>query len=132
MTEPTETFALGPYTLRVIRKEIVLGERMRRTRTMPSGRSLAPRSRSRRICSNANSIASGKEGRAMSIDDIDLRELRAMWRRRRRAAEHVRKRIDPTGMTRPARSPEEHEWLREKGEESVFVEVERSDGNPPP
>lgn len=28
MTEPTETFTLGPYTLRVVRKEIVLGERI--------------------------------------------------------------------------------------------------------
>lgn len=67
----------------------------------------------------------------MSIDDIDLRELRAMWRRRRSAAERVRKRIDPMGMTRPARSPEEREWLRAKGEEGVFVEVERPDGKPP-
>jgi hypothetical protein len=38
----------------------------------------------------------------------------------------VRLRIDRGGMTRPARSPEEREWLRERGESSVFVEVERS------
>lgn len=65
------------------------------------------------------------------IDDLDLSELRAMWRRRRKAAERVRRRIDPTGMTRPARSPEEREWLRNMGRESVFVEIERPSRDSP-
>jgi hypothetical protein len=33
-------------------------------------------------------------------------------------------RIDPRGMTRPTRSPEERAWLEQRGEASVFVEVE--------
>lgn len=67
----------------------------------------------------------------MNLEEIDLSELRSLWRRRRRAADRVRKRIDPTGMTRPARSPEEREWLRERGEADVFIEVERADELPP-
>jgi len=43
----------------------------------------------------------------MSLPLIDLSELRMMWERRRAAAEPMRRRIDPRGMTRPARSPEE-------------------------
>jgi hypothetical protein len=58
------------------------------------------------------------------IDRIDLSELRAMWERRRRAAEEVRRRIDPTGMTKPARDPEEAAFLREIGKEGPFLEVE--------
>lgn len=61
----------------------------------------------------------------MGLEDLDLTELREMWRRRRAAAEAVRRRIDPTGMTRPARSPEERAWLEERGLQSVFIEVER-------
>ncbi len=56
--------------------------------------------------------------------DTDLARLRKFWRRRRAAAESVRRRIDPRGMTRPARSPEERDWLRDRGELSVFIEEE--------
>jgi hypothetical protein len=63
----------------------------------------------------------------MSLPVIDLTELRAMWERRRAAAEAMRRRIDPRGMTRPARSPEERSWLAQRGKASVFVEVERID-----
>lgn len=61
-----------------------------------------------------------------SVDEIDLSELRGMWRRRREAAAAMRRRVDPRGMTRPPRAPEEREWLRERGERSVFVEVEEA------
>jgi hypothetical protein len=61
----------------------------------------------------------------MALEDLNLTDLREMWRRRRAAAEAVRRRIDTTGMTRPARSPEEREWLAERGLESVFIEVEK-------
>ena len=58
------------------------------------------------------------------IKDIDLTALREMWERRRRAAAEGRARNDPTGMTRPARDPEEAAFLRETGQEGPFVEVE--------
>ncbi|HEU4456181.1 MAG TPA: hypothetical protein VFR81_24145 [Longimicrobium sp.] len=60
----------------------------------------------------------------IDIEKIDLSELRGMWDRRRKAAEEVRRRLDPTGMTRPARDPEEAAFLRETGQEGPFVEVE--------
>ena len=60
----------------------------------------------------------------IDIDKIDLSELRAMWDRRRKAAEKVRRRLDPTGMTKPARDPEEAAFLRETGQQGPFVEVE--------
>jgi hypothetical protein len=62
-----------------------------------------------------------------ALPAIDLTELRALWQRRRAAAEPMRRRIDPRGMTRPARSPEERAWLQERGEVSMFVEVERTE-----
>ncbi|HET9983150.1 MAG TPA: hypothetical protein VFQ38_06175 [Longimicrobiales bacterium] len=58
----------------------------------------------------------------MSVSDLDLTMLREMWARRRAAAAEVRHRIDPAGMTRPARTPEERAWLREHGGEGVFLE----------
>ena len=60
----------------------------------------------------------------MSKIKVTLAELREMWDRRRRAAEEVRARIDPTGMTKPARDPEEAAFLRETGQEGPFVEVD--------
>ncbi|MBB4638186.1 hypothetical protein [Longimicrobium terrae] len=60
----------------------------------------------------------------MKIDDIDISELRAMWAKRRAAAAEVRSRIDPTGMTRPARDPDERAFLRERGGLGPFVEVD--------
>jgi hypothetical protein len=60
----------------------------------------------------------------MKLDDIDLSELRAMWAKRRAAAAEFRARCDPTGMTRPARDPDEREFLRERGGLGPFVEVD--------
>ena len=56
---------------------------------------------------------------------IDLTELRKLWAERRAAAEPLRRRIDPTGATRPARDPDEAAFLKETGQEGPFVEVER-------
>ena len=57
-------------------------------------------------------------------DEIDLTELREMWRRSAAAVERIRRRADPSGMTTPARDPEEAAFLRETGQEGPFVEVE--------
>ena len=46
---------------------------------------------------------------------LDLTELRAMWEARRHAARDVLRRIDPAGMRRLVRSPEEREWLARHG-----------------
>jgi hypothetical protein len=61
----------------------------------------------------------------MDIDAIDLSELREMWRRREENAAAYRSRVDPTGMTRPPRDPDEAAFLKERGLEGPFVEVER-------
>lgn len=61
--------------------------------------------------------------------ELDLSELRIMWRRRREAASPMRNRIEPRGMTRPARSPEERAWLEERGETSPFSEVGSRQGD---
>jgi hypothetical protein len=61
----------------------------------------------------------------MDIKSIDLSELREMWRQRREAVASLRKRINPTGMTRPPRDPDEAAFLKERGLEGPFVEVER-------
>jgi hypothetical protein len=45
----------------------------------------------------------------------DLRELRRVWDERRRALAVILSRIDPTGMTRPARDPDERAWIEERG-----------------
>ena len=63
----------------------------------------------------------------MVTSDWDLSDLRETWQRRRKAAERVRKRLRPTGMTRPPRSPEEREWLSEREQLGPFVEVESDD-----
>ena len=60
----------------------------------------------------------------MNVNEIDLSAFRAVWERRRRAAAEVRSRTDPTGMTRPARDPDEREFLREIGGEGPFREVD--------
>ncbi|HEX9755653.1 MAG TPA: hypothetical protein VGA42_08080 [Gemmatimonadales bacterium] len=59
-------------------------------------------------------------------DDLDLTELRRTWDARRRAMREILKRIDPRGMTRPARDPSEREWLEREGREGGgwFVEDE--------
>ena len=60
----------------------------------------------------------------MNIDEIDLTELRRMWRRREARSADVRARTDPRGMTRPARDPDERAFLRSIGGEGPFTEVE--------
>ncbi|HEX6748449.1 MAG TPA: hypothetical protein VF092_14220 [Longimicrobium sp.] len=60
----------------------------------------------------------------MDIDDIDFSELREMWARHRAALVDLRKRINPTGMTRPARDPDERAFLAERGALGPFVEVD--------
>lgn len=56
-------------------------------------------------------------------DDIDLTDLQRDWARKREAMREILKRIDPRGLTRPARDSSEREWLRERGQ-STFVESE--------
>lgn len=59
----------------------------------------------------------------MSDIETDLAALRRVWEARRAAVKPILERIDPRGLTRPARDPEEREWLSLRGE-GVFVEDE--------
>lgn len=59
----------------------------------------------------------------MNDIDFDLTELRRMWDARRAAMRIVLRRIDPRGMTRPARDPDERTWLAARHEDG-FVEDE--------
>jgi len=56
-------------------------------------------------------------------DEIDLADLQRDWARKREAMREILKRIDPRGLTRPARDASEREWLRERGE-GTFLESE--------
>ena len=47
--------------------------------------------------------------------DIALRDLRCTWEKRRAAAQRILRLIDTRGMSRPARDPDEREWLNERG-----------------
>ncbi len=60
----------------------------------------------------------------MNIDDVDLSELRAIWKQRRENAAAYRARVDWTGATRPPRDPDEREFLRSRGAERPFIEVD--------
>lgn len=55
--------------------------------------------------------------------ELDLTELRRIWQARREAMRQILRRIDPRGLRRPARDPEERAWLAQRGE-SPFVEDE--------
>lgn len=66
----------------------------------------------------------------MSTMEEDLAALRETWRRRRAAAKAVRSRIDIRGMTRPPRSPEERDWLRQRGMGEAFTEIRPNEGTP--
>lgn len=55
--------------------------------------------------------------------DANLDELRRTWAERRALAAEVMERIDPRGMTRPARSREERVWLEAHGG-GTFIEDE--------
>lgn len=60
----------------------------------------------------------------MSDTSASLTELRKMWERRRANAASFRALVDPTGMTRPARDPEERAFLAERNGLGPFVEVD--------
>lgn len=61
----------------------------------------------------------------ISIDNIDFSVWDAERERQRVVVEQVKARIDIQGATRPARDPDEAAFLREIGQESPFIEVER-------
>jgi hypothetical protein len=56
---------------------------------------------------------------------IDFGEWNAQRARQRIDIEQVKRRIDIRSATRPARDPDEAAFLKEIGQESPFVEVER-------
>ena len=60
----------------------------------------------------------------MDINKIDWTDLREMWQRHRAAVADLRRRVDPTGMTRPARHPDERAFLAERNGLGPFVEVD--------
>lgn len=59
----------------------------------------------------------------MSDLTLDLTELRRVWEARRVAMREILERIDPRGLTRPARDADEREWLAGR-DESGFIEDE--------
>jgi hypothetical protein len=61
----------------------------------------------------------------MSTSEWDLAAYEKIWEARRRAVAQVVKRTDRTGMTRPARDPEERRWLASRGE--LPCEIEATD-----
>jgi hypothetical protein len=58
------------------------------------------------------------------IPGLDLSKIRRVWAARRAAIEEVKRRLDPRGLTRPPRDPEERQWLAERGELGPSIEVE--------
>lgn len=56
--------------------------------------------------------------------ELDLSELRRGWAERRARTVEAISRIDPRGMTRPARAPEERSFLEARGG-TPFVDDER-------
>lgn len=63
-------------------------------------------------------------GMMAGIDEVDWTPFREAWARRRARIEDLRARIDPRGMTKPARPPEERAWLEARGEAGPFTEVD--------
>lgn len=59
----------------------------------------------------------------MSDIETDLAALRLVWESRRAAARPILERIDTHGLTRPARDPQEREWLASR-DEGEFIEDE--------
>lgn len=59
------------------------------------------------------------------LTEEDLTELRRGWQASRERMLEILRRFDVRGMTRPARDPDEREWLAE-GDEGLFVESERA------
>lgn len=63
----------------------------------------------------------------MTIDlSGQLDALRRAWEERRGRLQVILSRFDVTGMTRPARDPEERAWLEQRGETGPFVESEEA------
>ncbi len=60
----------------------------------------------------------------MDYKSWDLTELEAMWERRRKLVEEAKRNIDPTGMTRPRRDPDERAFLEERGMLGPFIETD--------
>ena len=58
-------------------------------------------------------------------EPVNLSALAAQRARQRVDVEQVKRRTDIRGATRPARDPDEAVFLRETGQESPFLEVER-------
>jgi hypothetical protein len=54
----------------------------------------------------------------------ELAALRREWQARRMRLREILRRFDHTGMTRPARDPEEREWIVSQGGQP-FVEDDR-------
>lgn len=52
----------------------------------------------------------------------DLAVMRRRWNANREKLRVILERIDPRGLRRPARDPEERRWLAQRGEPSVFIE----------
>ena len=57
------------------------------------------------------------------MPETDLTEMRRLWAARREALAVILRRIDPRGMMRPARAPEERAWLSTRAS-TPFVEDE--------
>lgn len=59
----------------------------------------------------------------MTTRDWDLQELERTWEARRVGVAQVIQRTTRTGMTRPARDPDERRWLAARGELPPVVEA---------
>jgi hypothetical protein len=60
----------------------------------------------------------------MSDTSTSLAELREMWARRRASAAPFCALVDPSGMTRPARHPDERAFLAKRNGLGPFIEVD--------
>jgi hypothetical protein len=63
-------------------------------------------------------------GAVVRKNDVERGELWEMWAQRRAAAAPFRALVDPSGMTRPARDPDERAFLAERNGLGPFVEVD--------
>lgn len=57
--------------------------------------------------------------------DLALAPLRRVWDEQRARLQVILRRFDTSGMTRPARDPDERAWLEERGQQGgPFIEDE--------
>ncbi len=68
----------------------------------------------------------------MKLSEVDFGLLDDMWVERARRVAAVRRRADPSGMTRPARDGAERTWLEGRSGEGPFVEVKPRRKRPRP